>query len=386
MGTEKRHLLARCAGLVTIAVLWVAQSMPAAAPQVIHLTVPNQGICPDVAVSAKGTIDEVYARNGDAFFVLSKDGGRRFSKPVRLNPITGSVLAGHERGPKIAMTADGALHVVWMDTKSQNLEYTRRPPNETSFTAPVNLRAPGAHLDGAAIAAEGRHRVLIAWLDSRLPGDPRNPLSLSVFIRWSQDDGKNFFPSQPLGAGSRLRACSCCSLHAVANGAGVFDVAFRGAYANIRDPWLAIVQVPANPPAAQTARVRTHAARVADQHWSFPGCPMAGPSIARGPKPDEVWVAWYSNGRVFSARSFDGGANFSAPSSPAAHGKQPQNHPLIVVNHSGGVLLAWEEGRAVYWQTMKDGHVGSNGMAGTLPADSKATAYVDARGKFFLVF
>ncbi|GEM_PF-2193656 len=387
MGSVKQNRLARCAGFVLIAILWVAPSIPAAAPPVSRLTVPNQGICPDGAVSAKGTIEEVYARNSNAFFVQSDDGGHTFSKPVRLNRVAGSVLAGHERGPKIAMTANGALHVIWMDTKSQDLEYTRRPPHETSFTAPVNLRAPGAHLDGAAIAAEERHRILIAWLDSRLPEDPRNPLSLPIFVRWSQDDGKDFIPSRPLGSGSLLRACSCCSLHAVASGADVFDVAFRGAYANIRDPWLAKVQVAAKPPVAQAAWVRTQAARVADQRWNFPGCPMAGPSIARGPKPHQIWVAWYSNGRVFYAHSFDGGAHFSAPSSPAANGKQPQNHPVIVVNQSGSVLLAWEEGQDVYWQLLgNNGKVKSSGRAGTLPPNSKAAAFADAHGKFFLVF
>ena len=330
---------------------------------------------------------EVYARNSNAFFIQSDNGGHTFSKPLRLNRVAGSVLAGHERGPKIAMTADGALHVVWMDTKSQDLEYTRRPPNETSFTAPVNLRAPGAHLDGAAIAAGGRRDVFIAWLDSRLPEDPRNPLSLPIFVRWSQDDGKDFFPSQALSAGSRLRACSCCSLHAVGSSADVFDVAFRGAYANIRDPWLARVLIAPNSSGTRAGGANAQVAGVADQRWNFPGCPMAGPSIARGPKLHQIWVAWYSNGRVFYARSFDGGTHFSAPSSPAAHGNILQNHPVIVVNHSGSVLLAWEEGQDVYWQLLgNNGKVKSSGRAGTLPPSSKATAFADARGKFFLVF
>jgi hypothetical protein len=368
---------------VALASLFLIWPMPrAAASQPIHLAVPNQGICPDVASGQQEVIYEVYARNGNAFFASSRDSGRTFSHPVKLNRVDGTVLAGHERGPKIARSGDGSIHVIWMDQQSAALEYTHRPPRGNSFTEPVNLRLPGAHLDGAAIAAGPGRQVFIAWLDSRLPPDPRNPLSLPVFIRWSQDDGTSFSPAQPLNAGGArnlLRACSCCSLHAAASGSGRFDVAFRGAYSNIRDPWLAVVHM-----AGKMAR--TQVLRVADQQWKFLGCPMAGPGIAIGPKPGEVWVAWYSNGRIFYAHSADAGSGFSAPVSPAPHGTAIQNHPLIVVNHKGEALLAWEEGREVYWQTIKGGKVEISGHAGTLPPQSKAAAFVDARGKFFLVF
>ena len=370
----------RRAGFILIAILFATLSLPAAPSQVSHITVPNQGICPDVAVGANGAIYEVYAQNRNAFFVVSHDGGHTFSRPIRLNRVAGNVLAGHERGPKIALSANGAIHAVWMDTGSTNLEYTRRRRNQTSFTRPINLRAPGAHLDGVTIATGGRNNVFIAWLDSRLPPDSPNPLSLPILVRWSEDGGGSFFPAQPLVSGTPLRACSCCSLHAVGSSVGVFDVAFRGAYANIRDPWLAAVRV-------RPDTAKTRASRVAVQEWKFPGCPMAGPTLARGPNPNEIWVAWYSNGRVFCAHSLDGGAHFDAPVSPAAHGKALQNHPVVLVNRTGDVLLAWEEGRDVFWQLLNaDGNAESSGDAGALPPESKATGFVDPQGNFRLVF
>lgn len=136
--------LVRC--LILLVAILLADSRLPGAVRRVH--VPENGISPDIAVGASGTVYLVYGKDRNAFFAVSRDDGETFSPPVRLNSPDHAVLAGHERGPKIAIGNDESVYVVWMDDKSTRLEYTRSGPGDANFTPPRNLREPGEHLDG----------------------------------------------------------------------------------------------------------------------------------------------------------------------------------------------------------------------------------------------
>lgn len=345
-----------------------------------RVRVPQGGIAPDAALGPSGEVYLVYGKEKNAFFALSQDGSRTFSRPLRLNRLADTVLVGHERGPKIAVGRNGIIHVVWMDTQSTKLYYTRSASGGKDFSPPRNLRDPGAHLDGAAVAADERGNVLIVWLDSRLPEDPRNPLSLPIFTIQSRDNGVTFSKNRPARANQPVRACSCCALKAVAGADGYFDVAFRGAYENIRDAFVA--RIPADQ-SSTTAIVN----KVGEQEWHFEGCPMSGPFLHRPGQARQLWAAWMSNGRVYYAKSDDDGERFSSPHTPFASHSKPQNHPTVLVNPAGQVFSAWEQGRSVTWEIVAPGgKLVDSGEAGVLTSNSKATGFVDREGDFCLVF
>ncbi len=345
-----------------------------------RVQVPEGGISPDVTLDRAGVVYLVFGHDENAYFTMSKDGGKTFSTALRLNKKQHTVLVGHERGPKIALGKAAALHVVWMNTRSTELDYVRSLRGKTGFSAARNLLVGGKNLDGATVAADEQGTVLVTWLDSRLPQDAGNPLSLPVFYSLSRDSGKTFGRNQELQSDVPLRACSCCALKAV-DLRGGFDIAFRGAYHDVRDPFLARVSVKGRDATARTKRI-------ADQEWEFDACPMSGSFVSKGGPPHDLWATWMSNGRIYCARSTDGGQDFAkARSVTSAAEAVQQNHPIVLVNASGQILLAWEAGGRIRWQvTDPVGKITDSDDAGILPGNSKATGFVDQRADFCLVF
>jgi hypothetical protein len=269
-----------------------------------------------------------------------------------------------------------------MDSKNAELYYTRSTSRGRHFSEPRNLRDRGAHLDEATVAADDRGNVLVAWLDSRGPEDRENPLSLPVFSAQSHDSGLTFSKNAPLEASPPIRACSCCALKSIAGPGGYFEVAYRGAYQNIRDAFVARV-----PAAASGSPVTV--SKIKEQGWRFEACPMSGPFLHRAAKPgrlDGLWAAWMSDGQVYYAAS-DDGRSFSTPRTPSLVEAKPANHPVVLVNTAAQVFLAWEEGRVLKWQIADpEGKLVDSGEAKTLPDKSKATGFADQEGNFCLVF
>jgi hypothetical protein len=344
-----------------------------------HVPVPQNGISPDVAVGPKGEVYLVFGQGKNALFAISQDGGRNFSRPVQLNRIPDSVLVGHERGPKVAVGKSGTIHIIWMSSQSDRLDYTQKRTSSAAFSAPRNLLDVATHVDGATIAANEEGDVLVVWLDARLPEDPPNPVSLPVFWTLSKDRGTSFSPNHQAVGDRAIRACSCCALKAIGGHGDDFLIAYRGAYQNVRDFYLARLSA--------SARSHIfHVGKVKEVNWKFEACPMSGPWLAVSYNPRDVWAAGMSEGKVYYTESVDEGRSFhdsGAPSNSAAQ----QNHPIVLVNRHEHVFFAWEEGREIRWQVCDlNGKGIESGDAGTLPENSKATAFIDREGNFCLVF
>jgi hypothetical protein len=345
-----------------------------------RVRVPLDGVSPDVVVEPSGEVYLVFARNQNAFLAISSDNGNTFFTPVQLNRVPRSVMGGRERGPKIALGAGRTVHVIWISSRADQLLYTRGLPDAGDFTSPRNLLGAKTRLDGATVAADQRGNVFVAWLDGRLAEDRRNPLSLPIFWAESQDGGQTFSKSQTSPA---LRACSCCALKAIEDLEGGFDLAFRGAYNNVHDIYLARF-------AASETGLLPAIGKIHDDNWESKACPMSGPSLARSAQSALVWAAWMSRGRVYYAQSTDPAPldqHFQEPHAPRGAHSSSQNHPLVLVNSQDQVLLAWEEGSTIRWQLANQaGKVLQSGNAGALPVNSKAAGFVDQEGNFCLVF
>ena len=153
-----------------------------------RISVPDDGIQPQVVVDDKGTIHLAYYKgdvaHGDLFYVKSHDQGASFSAPVPVNSQSGSAAAaGVIRGAQIAVGADGRVHVAWNGSgvakpkgplnpgqpsnsphNGTPMLYARSNTEGTAFERQRNLMRKTFALDGGgSVAVDRAGHVFVTW-------------------------------------------------------------------------------------------------------------------------------------------------------------------------------------------------------------------------------
>ena len=339
---------------------------------------PNSGLVPEVSLDKNGILHMTYGKDSDGYYVQSRDGGKTFSSPVQLNRRPGTVTVGGERGPKIAIGKDGAIHVAWLGDyqRKGGIWYTRSTDGGRTFEPERNLLDTETGTDEATIAADQDGNVFVLWLDGRTPEDSRNPGSTPIFMVASTNNGATFSADQPLKYQLDKRACSCCRIEAVVGKDGYLYVAFRTGYQNIRDFYLLKGRKTEN---------NFRLVPVSADNWELEACPMSGPSFTVEDN-GQVLISWMSRNRVYWSISNTEASNF-APRVTTPQGGEGENHPVVLSNHKGQVLLVWKEGPQANWAiyTMDGKFTGQRGNAGVLNGRSKPEAFLGTDGNFNLV-
>src|SRR5712672_1928943 len=112
-----RILALVCLALGAIGARAELQAPGPRADRVTLLRLPDEGIQPQAAVDANGSVHVIYfkgvAAHGDLFHVrLDRNGS--FSRPIQINSQAGSAVAtGSIRGGQVAIGRDGRVHVAW---------------------------------------------------------------------------------------------------------------------------------------------------------------------------------------------------------------------------------------------------------------------------------
>lgn len=359
----------RLPAVVFSTILGALIARPASADDVVRRhALPEGASSPDVVVREQ-TVHLVYGKGNDAFYQRSGDGGRTFAAAVRVNDPPGSCYAAMERGPRLAVGADGTVHVVWSPDRLLGVNYARKPAGSDAFERTRDLRYEGATAaEGATVAVAG-DAVLVLWLDGK-SGEPANsPTGLPIFGRLSKDGGQTFDQGGPLAHDYDGGACACCHLTASADADGRFVVAFRGARGGVRDIFLL---------RADDKHRRFRTARVTQDEWQFKGCPMDGPRLGAG--KEALLIAHTVNGQIGFSR-FDDGRLRPAQRPGSPRGK----FPLALQRADGALLLAWVEGERVKWVVRDE--KGKALGEGTLPVTgmSRPAAFVGGDGAFVVV-
>jgi hypothetical protein len=337
------------------------------AAQIQVLRVPHDGIQPQAVVEANGTIDLLYfsgdPKNGDLFFVRSKDHGNTFSAPLRVNSQAGSAFAiGTIRGGQMAIGANGRVHVAWNGSAiavpvgrvnpeagkpGAPMLYSRLNESGTAFEAQRNVMQHTFGLDGGGtIGADAGGNVYIGW-HAKQVGAAAGEAGRQVWIAASHDSGKTFAPeaaawSEPTGA------CGCCGMAMFAAKDGTLFGLYRSATENVhRDIYLL----------ASKDRGESFAGSLV-QRWEINACPMSSMSFAESTAG--VFAAWETGGQVFFGKI--SGSEVKQIVAAPGEGKG-RRHPRIAVNNRGiaannrGEILlewtegtAWQRGGAVAWQ------------------------------------
>lgn len=328
-----------------------SMSRTAADEGVELVRVPGGGIQPQIAVDRAGVVHMIYLSGepgaADVFYVRSSDGGRSFSRAVRVNSQDGSAIAtGTIRGAQIAIGRNGTVHVAWNGsgkalprppvnprTKRAGMPmlYARGNAAGTAFERQRNLMSRTTNLDGGgSIAADGRGGIYVAWHGNAVVGEDGED-ARRVWIARSADDGVTFEKERPV-SDPATGVCGCCALGLAATPGGELQLLYRSATDKIHRDIYSLVS---------RDRGRTfEGGRV--QGWEIGACPMTSMSIVAG---SQVLRAWETDGQVY----FNSTAAGDPPKAPPVTGtgeSMRRKHPRLAVHRNGTVLLAWTDGTA----------------------------------------
>ncbi len=384
MMTLKIYALLSIAWLVAGTAL--CADAPAAKPSVHVIHLPDNAFVPDVAIGADGTMHMVYALGDNAWYVRSADNGATFTPPVAVNTSGQVELRMGERGPKIALGKDDAIHVVWLDrwapgAKTQT-RHARSIDGGKTFSAPTQLSTKNG-MDGVTMAADPSGNVIAFW-HAFDPPQKEVPEGHWIYLARSFDNGATFAPAERLQLkGIKDLACSMCLMRARIGTDGKVYLAFRSAENNIRDFYMLKCDVREN---------AFRAIRVNDDNWHLESCPMCGPEFTLDVKGDG-YCAFMSKHKVYWSVLPAGGSAFRLHVATPTNQDQ-EIYPTAVSNGKGDVLLLWQVGpmavdkkATVHWAIYSsDGtFTGRTAQLGTTTSGTKPTAFADREGGFHIV-
>jgi hypothetical protein len=373
--------------------LWSAP-LRSDAPKVRTVRVPDGGLQPQVAVGADGALHLIYFRgppeSGDLFYVASRDGGRSFGKPLKVNRGEGSAVAlGNIRGAQLALGRKDRVHVAWMGSRVAEpkapggqapMLYTRLAADGLAFEPERNLISKRVGIDGGGfVAADGEGRVYVAWHApaERAAGEGGR----RVWLSRPADDGASF-ASEEAVFDEPTGACGCCGMKAYADRRGRAHILYRSARETVnRDIYLLSSSTPGGP----FRGVKVHP-------WPAASCMMSMSAFAEF--GGQLLCAWETEYNVYFAKADPETLSLSA--AVAASGEsRPRKFPVLAVDKEGRILLAWAEGMgwgrggAAAWQIFDAERrplAGAAGRAGGVPAWSLVAACVDADGVFVTIY
>jgi hypothetical protein len=305
----------------------------------------------------------------DVFVAVSRDGGRGFSTPVRVNAIEGDARLGGELPPRAGLVARGGHDpeiVVAYGAKAEHTEIrvARSLDGGLTFTPARALQAAGATGDRGwhAMALDARGVAHVMWLDHRglarpaagnRAGNP-NAQGASHDHHMEQDaiDGvamamrSGLYYAREGGgpAGERelvKGVCYCCKVAMATTPSGGIYAAWRHVYpGNIRD--VAFIA------SADGGTAFGAPGRVSEDSWQLAGCPDDGPAMsvdARG-VAHVVWPTVLGGetpeGALFYASSPDGRSFSPRVRIPTLGSPRPM-HPQVMATAADRAFVAWDE-------------------------------------------
>jgi hypothetical protein len=296
-----------------------------------------------------------HRENKDADVMLAHldADGQLKNEPVRVNPKAGEATAWRGDAPTVAVSPDGAIHVGWTarvaSAKNANELYlsTSRDGGR-SFEPPVRVNDDGKAVEhgmhSLAVSAEGR--VYVAWLDERNvvkppPAHKENgqmkmdhmEANREVFLAASADGGRSFSTNTRIGR----EACPCCKT-ALATGSG------GRVYASWRQVLPGEFRHIALAASADEGKTFSAPKIVSDDRWMIAACPVSGPALSAA-DDGALRVVWYTEGDkgapgIYWAESRDHGETFSE-STPLAEG-EARGNPFLLTNGKGVATVIWE--------------------------------------------
>ncbi len=355
---------------LVIAAALVAAAGRAPSGRSTDLAVPGRSNAnPSIAASGRFVVITWGATTAegptDVYAAASRDGGRTFGSPARVNDVAGQARLAGEQPPRVALVPragqEPAIVVVWTAkaTEGTRLLSARSNDGGKSFARAAAL--PGTDAPGnrgwEATATDRDGHVLAIWLDHRELAKGGTPMSHAEHQHTAkaaqQTDGvaraqlsKLFFARLDGPDSARELTggvCYCCKTTMATGADGSVYAAWRHVYpGNIRDIAFTVSR----------DRGRTFAppTRVSEDRWVLDGCPENGPAMAVDATGlvHVVWptlVAGATTGSeptlaLYYAMSRDG-RQFTPRQQIPTEGFP--RHPQIALGARGSIAVTWDE-------------------------------------------
>jgi hypothetical protein len=301
-----------------------------------------------------GTRTNIYA-------AVSRDGGRSFGAPARVNSRDGDARLSGEQPPRVAIGRDVA--VAWqsrVDGRSV-VRLARSRDGGMSFDPAVTTH--DGLLSGsrgwASLALDPSGTAHVVWLDARKPGEdgvvsaaaPAAPTSGAADHVHSAHatTRQNVYHAAIAADGTRHEAmiapdvCFCCKTGVAVGPDGAIFAVWRHIYPpNLRD--MAVAK------SVDGGKTFGAPVRLSEDGWAVDGCPEDGPSLSVD-GGGVVHVTWptiapgmTNRKAIFYSYSIDGGRTF-APRVRLDDGLPDHRpaHPQLILS-GNRVVVAWDEG------------------------------------------
>jgi hypothetical protein len=338
----RRRLIPLILACVTLAIACAPQGATLGEITTLSTATPV-GAAPMFAVSPRG--DQAAAW-------ISADGGGSDGKlyvsvndraPSILSDTLGPIEPHGESPPKLAYGADGALYALYAlyvvvklipgrRFPGAALRFVRSPDGGRSWDEPATVTDDTAlfashNFHALHVAADGT--VFVSWLDGREGKS-------AAFLTRSTDGGRTWEPNRRVAP---TEACPCCRTAIATGPGGVTYLAWRDVGpGNVRDIVVAR--------STDGGRTWGAPAKVHDDHWTYNGCPHAGPSLAVDAR-GRLHVAWWT-GKPGAAGAWyahtDDGTHFSEAVPLGVAAQSSPAHVQLALAGTQGVVVAWDDG------------------------------------------
>jgi hypothetical protein len=341
------------------AIFFVLAAMTVAAqPAQPALAVPDRANSTPWVAASGSFVAAVWSaaasgKSGDIFAAVSRDNGRSFAAPVRVNRIAGDARISGEIAPRVAMLAASGnsnplITVTWnAKGESTQIKTARSRDGGRTFVEERMLQAAGAPGDrgwqASTLDASGRLHAI--WLDHRAMATMKGG---DHSAHKGEHDGVAMAQRSALyyaSDGSAERelfkgVCYCCKTAMAIGPKGEIYAAWRHVFAgNMRDMAFTVSR--------DSGKTFAPLLRVNQDGWSIQGCPDDGPAMAVD-VTGTVHLVWPTvrneQGMLLYSTSTDG-RSFTAPQQLKTLGGPKPSHPQIAIDRSGRVFVAWDEVR-----------------------------------------
>jgi len=323
-----------------------------------------------LAFDAQGNLWRAGVNDEFVEVSVSRDLGKTFSTPVKVNPTPQKIGADGEARPKIAISSEGYIYLTWTEALKKPFSgyiwFARSIDAGKTFGKPYVIHQDRSEIthrfDALNLNADGK--ITVTWVDKRdlIAAKAANKPyeGAAIYYAVSNNKGVSFLPEQKLADSS----CECCRIALTNKPDGTVVAMWRHVFAGSERDHM-IAEIP--PSINKTPEPK----RATFGRWKIDGCPHHGAALASGGDGERWWgyhMAWFDGGNddtgkdatLFYGR-MDGEAWVSSPPKKFGNMKKQAGHPALA-SMDETVWLVWREkdaGKSQVW-LMKSSDEGKN--------------------------